>query len=213
MYNIKERTYPKGNSQEQLVVLAREGNTEAYEELFNSVRPLLYKKANEYARTSGRYDVDDIFGFGCEAFVKAVNDFESERGLKFVTMLGTYFFNYYHSRFYEKERRSRKYESIKRLEDTVGFAPSGDEITLLSTLEGSYQDSSDLYVDDIINAFNDILSSVSERDKDIVDLHINKGIGQQAIADKYGISNRTVSKIVNDFRRKLRVQLKKLDLI
>lgn len=213
MYNIRERTLPTGVSQEQLAVLASKGDMGAYEELFNSVRPLLYKKAHGYAKTSGRYDVDDIFGFGCEAFMKAVNDFEIDRGLKFTTLLGTYFFNYYHSRFYEKERRSRKYESITRLEDTVGVGDNGDELTLLPTLVGEGHDGSQLYINDILEAFDLVLLTATERDRDIIDLHINQKVKQHDIADKYDISKSTVSKVIKDFRRKLKTELKKLDLI
>lgn len=197
---------------EQLALKAQQGDTEAYEQLFIQVERFLRKKAYDYSTTSFTYDADDIFGFGCEAFVKAVSDFDPSKG-KFITVLGFYFFNYYHSRYSRRERAHRKYESLKGLDDTAHIGDNGKTVTFLDLVGGENWDDTGLHISAIVKEFNNILSTFSDRDQMIVIKVILDKRLQREVAQEVGLEQASVSRIVVKFRKQLETHFKNLDLI
>lgn len=72
---------------EELCVLARDGNTDARNRLIENNFPFVQKKAFELLEQykDSRLDVDDLIQDGCLGLLEAAGRFDPERGTKFLT--------------------------------------------------------------------------------------------------------------------------------
>lgn len=68
---------------ETLIRLAQSGDEEAKEKLLNGNYPLIKSIVRRFARKSLEYD--DLYQLGCVGFVKAINNFSLDYGVKFST--------------------------------------------------------------------------------------------------------------------------------
>lgn len=198
-------------SNERLAVLAQQGNKEAYEQLFLNVERFIRTKANHYASTSAKYEADDIFGIGCESFIQAVTDYDPSKG-KFITLLGKYFFNLYCSRYYRKEKVSRNYESLKSLDEPAYVADNGEEFTFMGLLEATH-DNTLLHIPSIVEAYEETLSTYSDRDKLIITYLITKGMKQKDVGEMFGLKQGNISRILVKFRNDLKQLLENRELL
>ena len=68
---------------EALIKLAQKGDEEAKEKLLSGNYPLIKSIVRRFARKNVEYD--DLYQLGCVGFVKAINNFSLEYGVKFST--------------------------------------------------------------------------------------------------------------------------------
>lgn len=68
---------------EELIKLAQSGSEDAKEKLLNGNYPLIKSIVRRFSRKSVEYD--DLYQLGCVGFVKAINNFSLDYGVKFST--------------------------------------------------------------------------------------------------------------------------------
>lgn len=193
---------------EELAILAKHGDNQAIEDLFKQVQNFIYSRAIQLSMSSNIYDTDDVFGIGCEAFMKAVKFYNPNRGTKFITVLGTYMFNLYGSRYYEKEARSRKYTMSINLEDVIAHTGRDGSIpvTLGDTLESTPYDESPLYMGAYEEAINKVMMEIPEHHREVVKLHVLEGKLQREVKAITGVGTSTVSYMGRAFKAKLKAE-------
>lgn len=190
--------------EEQLLQGMREGNLSCRNRLIEHNLRLVAHVVKKYTNTM--YETDDLISIGTIGLIKAVDSFNSEKGIRLAT---------YASRCIENEllmlmRSSKKQSKEVSLFDPVGADKEGNTIQLLDICVAEEPDIIEQmeeqqklsklrkYIDEVL----------TEREREIIILRYGmtdgKEVTQREIADKLNISRSYVSRIEKKALNKLK---------
>ncbi|HSH36690.1 sigma-70 family RNA polymerase sigma factor, partial [Schnuerera sp.] len=162
---------------ENLLLLSRKGDKEAKQTLLLKLNPLIISSIRRYYNRIDQYD--DLIQEGYETILIAIENYDPDRGVKFLGYVKSMLKYCY----LEKHREKQHLSLNKPLEE-------GEIIDLL---EGDEEDPIDMAINkEEIDLLIKSLNYLTKRQKQVVlDYYINQlSIGE--IADKLGVSYRTV---------------------
>ena len=206
-------SYPKplsAKDEEKYLALARTGDGHAKEMLIKHNMRLVAHIVKKY---NGAAETDDMLSVGSIGLIKAINTFESGRGVRLAT---------YTARCIENEilmliRAGKKHKSNLSLSDPVGTDKDGNELTLMDLLFekedkvfGSVEQS--LMQEKFLSAVKVLLS---ERETQIICMRYSltggEPLAQREVAQRMKISRSYVSRIEKRALEKLRTGLRRED--
>lgn len=155
---------------------------------------------------SGNKDIDDLISIGTIGLIKAIDTFDSDKGIKLAT---------YASRCIDNEllmmfRSEKKQSKEVYLYEPIGSDKEGHEITLLDILESVNKDIVDELdlKDNISKLYKLIDEELTDREKIIIEKRYGlkniEAITQKEIASEIGISRSYVSRIEKKALKKLK---------
>lgn len=162
---------------EGLLLLSKKGDKKAKETLLLKLNPLIISSIRRYYNRIDQYD--DLIQEGYETILQAIENYDPNRGVKFLGYIKT-MLKY---RYLEKHREKQFLSLNEPL----------DEGEFIDFLEGDEEDPIDIVIKkEETNILLESLNCLTERQRQVmVDYYINRlSIGE--IADKLGISYRTV---------------------
>ena len=206
-------SYPKplsAQEEEKYLRLARAGDKHAKDMLVKHNMRLV---AHIVKKFNGAAEIDDMLSVGSIGLIKAINTFESGRGVRLAT---------YTARCIENEilmliRSGKKHKANVSLSDPVGTDKDGNELVLMDLLFekedkvfGSVEQS--LMQEKFLKAIHKLLC---EREMQIICMRyaLTGGVplAQREVAQKLKISRSYVSRIEKRALEKLRVGLRRED--
>lgn len=186
---------------EELIAAAKDGDKDAYEEFFKRNMRLIYSVANRY-KPNQDVTYEDIVGAAAEGMIKAFNRFDPSYGTKFTTVAVPIMLNKISHLFrhYTAEKRRGVVVSLQ----SVVFENDQEDITLEDMLEdNSARIDERIERAALFDLYSKFEETLTERDRDIFRLHLS-GEVQQKIADRFGISQVQVSRIIAKLMGKFR---------
>lgn len=181
---------------EELVKLAR-NNKSATAVLLSRYSRLISIKSEIYAYTNT--DSEDLRQEGLLALLKAIASFESERGVKFSTFAEVCIVNRMRTVSAGNSKKSFRSENI---DDII----EADELSVDETPESIY-----LYKEFITELSSGIQSALSPTELKVFNLCM-QGLSYRSIAEKLGVSEKTVDNAVQRARKKIRALISKLNM-
>jgi RNA polymerase sporulation-specific sigma factor len=178
-------------SNEELIVLAKgSDDEEAKEFFFERNKRFVYHEAQKFLNTG--LELDELVGVGMVGLVKAYNHYNIERGYKFITLASRIIVN----EILMELRKNRRHQGLASMNDVVHVDFDSNELHL----EDIVSDTRINVEEEAVASSNGqilehVLSALSERDKDIVLMHMG-GKAQDDIAEQYGISQSYISRII-----------------
>ena len=151
-------------------------------------------------------DIDDLISIGTIGLIKAIDTFDSDKGIRLAT---------YASRCIDNEllmmlRSNKRIAKEVYLYDPIGSDKEGNEINLLDIIEEAEVDIVENIVleDDIKKLYGMLGKVLTDREREIIylryGLNNKKEVTQREIASKLGISRSYVSRIEKKALRKLK---------
>lgn len=151
-------------------------------------------------------DMEDLISIGTIGLIKAIDTFDSEKGIRLAT---------YASRCIDNEllmmlRSNKRIAKEVYLYDPIGSDKEGNEINLLDIIEEAEVDIVENIVleDDIKKLYGMLGKVLTDREKEIIylryGLNNKKEVTQREIANKLGISRSYVSRIEKKALKKLK---------
>ncbi len=146
------------------------------------------------------YEEDELISIGIVGLIKSIDNFDSSKGIPFTSYLRKYINNEF-SRFLKKESKRIQFSSLD----------SSDEFIPLSTIAADYEDK------ELYKSVRNIVDGLPVIEREIVKLHYgfeeNVRVTQTEIAKKLCISKSSVSRMLRRALGKVKVTLKRNDLI
>lgn len=146
------------------------------------------------------YEEDELISIGIVGLIKSIDNFDSSKGIPFTSYLRKYINNEF-SRFLKKESKRIQFSSLD----------SNDEFIPLSTIAADYEDK------ELYKSVRNIVDGLPVIEREIVKLHYgfeeNVRVTQTEIAKKLCISKSSVSRMLRRALGKVKVTLKRNDLI
>lgn len=146
------------------------------------------------------YEEDELISIGVVGLIKSIDNFDSSKGISFTSYLKKYINNEL-SRFLNKESKRIQFSSLD----------SSDEFITLSTIASDYEDK------ELYKSVRNIVDGLPVIEREIVKLHYgfeeNVRVTQTEIAKKLCISKSSVSRMLRRALGKVKVTLKRNDLI
>ena len=151
-------------------------------------------------------DIDDLISIGTIGLIKAIDTFDSDKGIRLAT---------YASRCIDNEllmmlRSNKRIAKEVYLYDPIGSDKEGNEINLLDIIEEAEVDIVENIVleDDIKKLYGMLGKVLTDREREIIylryGLNNKKEVTQREIANKLGISRSYVSRIEKKALKKLK---------
>lgn len=151
-------------------------------------------------------DIDDLISIGTIGLIKAIDTFDSDKGIRLAT---------YASRCIDNEllmmlRNGKRQAKEVYLYEPIGADKEGHEINLLDIIESADADIVDeLELQSNIKRLYNLVNKVlSKREREIIEmrygLNMSEEVTQREIAKKIGISRSYVSRIEKKALKKLR---------
>lgn len=201
------KSFPKplsAKEEQEYLTRCRAGSKEARDLLIqHNLRLVAYivKKYN-----SSGYDMEDLISIGTIGLIKAVDSFDTSKGIRLAT---------YASRCIDNEllmmmRSNKKTARDVYLYDTIGSDKEGNEISLIDIIEYTDEDVVEkLTLEEQTGKLDAFISqSLTAREREIIGLryglHDKKPLTQREIAAKFHISRSYVSRIEKKALSKLR---------
>ena len=190
--------------EEQLLQGMREGDLSCRNRLIEHNLRLVAHVVKKYSNTM--YETDDLISIGTIGLIKAVDSFNSEKGIRLAT---------YASRCIENEllmlmRSSKKQSKEVSLFDPVGSDKEGNTIQLLDICVAEEPDIIEQMEEQhkLSKLRKYIEEVLTEREREIINLRYGmldgKEVTQREIADKLNISRSYVSRIEKKALNKLK---------
>lgn len=187
-----------------LLMEAKNGNTEARDKFFEHNMRLMVYFANKF-KSSG-YEMEDLFSASQLGFLKAFNTFDISKGIQFATY-GRRCMENEILMFMQKNKRHRKNHDY--LEFYVATSEEGEGLTLSEIIPHPGPSSLALEESDALRqALKVFKQKTSERNRHILTLKFEKEWNQPRIAEKLGISQSAVSRII----LKMLDQIRKIEM-
>lgn len=182
---------------EQLVAWAKDGDTEAFEELIHRHRDKIYARAMIMMRNEG-----DAIDLSQEAWVKAwqrLRQFQGESS--FATWMTRIVINLCLDQI-RRQKRTRA-ESIEELEEEAGGVERQMPVTEVNPTEGLEQE-------EVRRRIDEAMGKLTEAHRTVLVLHEFEGLEYKEIAKRVGISIGTVMSRLFYARRRLATLLQSL---
>lgn len=181
----------KSMSNEELVSLAKEGDQDAYTELWKKNQGWLNKRANDWTYGNPELKEDLIQQVGAK-LKDAVENFDPSQGNKFLSYLNKYI--------------THQMGNLKKKEGNIltrgwGGGASDDDLDAMSQVEDQSDQGLDYDVSDKINHAMEVLS---DREHGVM-LQIMQGKSHKQIADELGLGTKqAIQKIATSAKEKLK---------
>lgn len=162
--------------------------------------PVLQKFIYSFIRNYYNIDTpDDLYQICWIGCLKAIKVFDITKGVCFTTFLGSCMRNellmYY--------RKIKKHEKVISLEGAISEDTDGHILELQDIL-GNTELDSDLSIQRLELTINEYINNQTGRDKDILIRYILKEETQVTIANKIGVSQSYVSRIIKKHIKKIK---------
>lgn len=146
------------------------------------------------------YEEDELISIGIVGLIKSIDNFDPSKGIQFTSYLKKYINNEL-SRFLNRESKYIQFSSLD----------SRDEFIPLSTIASDYEDK------ELYKSVRNIVDGLPVIEREIVKLHYgfeeNVRVTQAEIAKKLCISKSRVSRMLKRALDKVKVNLKRNDLV
>lgn len=199
--------FPKpldAKEEEELFLRFRGGDKSARDLLIEHNLRLVAHIVKKYSQAET--DNDDLISIGTIGLIKAVDSFDSLKGIR----LGTYAARCIENELLMFFRAGKKTAREVYLYDPIGTDKEGNAIQLLDIIEAEEEDYTDCLErkDKLAVLPGYVLRCLDEREKEIIALRYgltgNRELTQREIADRLSISRSYVSRIEKRALRKLR---------
>lgn len=189
-------------SNEELIKLAKDGNLEAYNYLFERNESFCYYIANKF--TKDEQLKDEYVSYAKIGMLKAYNTFDLNKDIKFAT---------YASKCMTNEilmfiRRDVKHRNNCSLEEPINIDFDGNELTILDITSNEENIVSKLLDKETFKEYENFLNTLSNKEKTIV-LLLLEGKTQQEIAKQLDFSQSYISRLEKRIKNKLIKFMKK----
>lgn len=186
---------------EELIKLAKQGDEDAKDTLFQNNQEFIYKMAHKYRNIA---EFDDLVSMGNVGLIKAFNTYDESKGLKFIT---------YYSRIVVNEilmhhRKTKNHKYVKSLDEVVmGEGLEDKEITRMDLLideesEAMYEKvETHNFMNQVLNVFK-----VNENPRlvKILEKCIIQNMKQVDVANDLHMSQSHVSRLERQVRNSLK---------
>lgn len=181
---------------DKLLNLSRKGDKNAKEELLLRLHPLIISSIKRYYNRINMYD--DLIQEGYEIILLCIQDYDSNKG--------AYFLGYIKLKLKYHYLNKHKEKDILSLNQTIGE----DEKEIIDLIEGNEKEPIDIVIKkEETNILLESLKNLSKRQKQIlVEYYINR-LSISQIANKLGISYRTVVNTKTNGINKLKKEMVK----
>lgn len=163
----------------ELVIRAKEGNSNAVADVLDRLKPLLISSIRRYFNDYRQYD--DLIQDGNLMIVECLNDFDPSKGVHFLGYIKSKL------RFmYLNKHKIRVHSSLNKTigegsVEIVDLLVSEDRNILQVIVEG-----------DDLNLLNLAMDILTKRQRQVIELHYIEGINMVDIAALLGVSYRTI---------------------
>ena len=209
-YISSSNSFPKPMSiaeERDAIKRMENGDMLAREELIEKNLRLVAHISKKYQSTT--IDSDDLVSIGTIGLIKAVNTFDSDKGIRLAT---------YAARCIENEilmvlRSGKKSQNDVSIEEPVGVDKEGNEISLMDIISSDDDVAETVSLKmQIARLYELIDTELSEREKKVIcmryGLNNTRAMPQRELADILGISRSYVSRIEKKAISKLANKLK-----
>lgn len=179
-----------------LLEKARQGDLESKEEILNRLRPLIIRKIQKYYYNKEQFQ--DLVQEGYETVLECIKDYDEKRGVHFLGYVKTML-----KYKYLDKHKERTYASLN--------TPIGEdkEDEWIDLLESGDKEQVEVVIDKETNdELREALLTLTNRQREVTLLFYIKGLSMKEIAERLGISYRTVVNTKTRALEKLREQLK-----
>lgn len=161
---------------------------------------VIFNKMHFYKNHS---DYEDLHSVGILALVKAVKDYQSEKGT-----LSTFACKYISNDIFNFIRQMEKSKKHVSFETPVGVGKDGESLTLLDILKDCENNYNNIEVrEELVQVMNIILNCLKQKSR-LVILYRLSGLSYADIAEKMAISQSYITKIVIDAKKAVKDKLK-----
>ncbi len=191
----------------------RQGDLEAKKQIINhNINFVIYYVYKKFSKTP--YEMEELISVALIGLMKGVEKFDINRGTEFLT---------YASRCIDNEilmflRKEKKHLLVESLQKPIKNYADGFEIRVENLLKDNDLDFTiALEKEFIYKEIREIVNNLPNRDREIIMLHFgffdNKVYTQQEIANKLGVSQSYISKLIKKILRELKIQLENKEII
>ena len=191
---------------EELIVLAKQGDDDAKEQLFIQNQDFIYKMAHKYKNIA---DFDDLVSLGNIGLAKAYNTFDETKGYKFITYYSRLVVNEMLMQFRKTKRKMKDVSIYKVLHKDS----EGNELTIMDLKK---DDNAEEFIADCENnevlklVINEFAKNEDKRLIDILRLRIIENKNQMDVSRITGVSQTQVSRLEKKIHDKLNKYYKKI---
>ena len=182
--------------------LLRKGHTEYREKIIVNYLDLVYSIINEMKLN------DDFFSDGCIGLIKAVDSYDTNKDVKFITYATKCIRNYIIT---ELRNNSENVKTFS-LNDAINVNNDGDSTTIEDTLyDEEYDVLNNYLLKEEYDELRLILSNLNEKELTIINLYYGfncERLTQKEIALIFNTSSANISRLIKKIEAKLRIQYK-----
>lgn len=183
---------------EELVLKAKQGDSEAYELLFKRNSGFCYEVAKRYTNVD---DLDELAAVARLGMLKAYNTFDLDKGIKFLTYAGRCMTN----EIFMHNRKIARHKDVRYMEDVVASDDKGNETTLHDYLESDEGIPDSVCDDMVLMLVRQCVDALSDRDRMIIEDLYFKNKTQREVANSLGTTQSYISRLEKKILGKLRV--------
>lgn len=196
----------------KLIQESREGSKEAWDKLIiYNIRLVLYEVNRKFRNID--YDKKDLVSIGNIGLIKAINTYDSSKGINF----STYAIKCIDNEILMFFRKLKKDHNVKSIESFIYCDEDGSELKLEDRLIDDSDFVEDYEKSETHKIIRELVKKLPDREKKIIELYFgfyNDRIhSQEEIADKLHISQSQVSRLITKLVKILGKQLESVGAI
>jgi len=178
-----------------LIQRAKEGDHEAFAQVLNNFKPLIYSIINSHHLKSYDYEIEkeDLYQEACIALHDAINNFVDKGKALFSTYAYVVIYRRV-MRYVCKERKRYQYESYSLNEKDLDYVCDLQSVRVSENPEAYYANNQRL------DAITDFLAQLSEEDRTIIGMRIDN-YSYREIADKIGSNTKRIDNRLQKIKR------------
>lgn len=194
-------------SNEELVVKARKGDIQAYNELFRRNDGFNFYMANRFGNVA---ESDDLVSLSRIGMVKAYKTYDIKSGVKFIT----YAYNVIRNEILMYNRKILRSKSEIYLDTPLSVDSEGNELTYLSILESDFREGPEYQYEqkEELKSMYRAIEGLDPRDRCIIVSIYLRGKTQREVAKMLNLSQSYISRIERRTLLKLRKDIEKVNI-
>lgn len=178
----------------------------------HNIHFVIYKVLTMFENTP--YHKSELISIGLIGLIKSVDTFDISKNFKFTSYAAKCIIN----EIFKFMRKEKKHVNNNSFDSTIVFDKHGNELKLIDILPAQDSDFvSDYEKKESYRIIREIVESLPNPDKEIIKLYFgfidDKPFSQMEIADKYGVSQPTISRIITKALKKISIKLKRQEII